>query len=271
MKARTLVRGADGEASVSPHDRGVLYGDGLFETVLVVDGAAPLWPRHAARLAAGCARLGLPVPDLDVLVHECRTLCEGLARAAVRITWTRGVGERGYAPPAQPQPTLIMAAAPAPIVPAKAYEQGVAVRICATRLAAPSALAGLKHTNRLEQVLARAEWNDPAIAEGLLCDADDRVISATAANLFARIDGMLATPPVERCGVAGVARAEVLARGVATVRDIGLDALVRADEVFLTSSLRGIVPVTAIDGRRLAVGETTRALQAQWRAQGWML
>ena len=270
MTTRTTVDGrADG--LLSPHDRGVLYGDALFETVLFLRGVAPLWTRHGARLADGCARLGLPLPDLDALAAECVARCDGLDRAVVRVTLTRGVGERGYAPPADPRPTVIVSAAPAPVVPAAWHADGVRLHVCATRYATPSALAGVKHANRLEQVLARAEWNDPGIVEGLMLDAHDHAISATAANLFVRIDGMLATPSVARCGVAGVARAEVLARCGAVVRDIGIDELARADEVFLTSSLRGIVPVAAIGTTNYAVGATTRDLQAQWRANEWML
>ncbi|HJU39384.1 MAG TPA: aminotransferase class IV, partial [Tahibacter sp.] len=165
--------------------------------------------------------------------------------------------------------TVVVGAAPAPVVPASWYAHGVRLFACATRYATPSALAGVKHGNRLEQVLARAEWNDAAYAEGLMCDAHGHAISATAANLFARIDGMLATPSVERCGVAGVARAEVLACRDTVVRDIGVDELARADEVFLTSSLRGIVPVAAIGQTRYAIGETTRELVAHWQERGW--
>lgn len=270
MTTRTSVDGRP-DGMLSPHDRGVLYGDALFETVLFVDGRAPLWPRHLARLADGCRRLHLSLPDTDALARECAALCHGIARAAVRIAVTRGVGERGYAPPADPRPTVIVSAAPAPVVPAHWYADGVRLHVCATRYAVPSALAGIKHANRLEQVLARAEWNDPGIAEGLMLDSDDHAISATAANLFARIDGKLATPSVTRCGVAGVARAEVLARCDVVARDIGIDELARAEEVFLTSSLRGIVPVAAIGSTNYPVGATTRDLQAQWRANEWML
>lgn len=270
MTTRTSVDGRP-DGMLSPHDRGVLYGDALFETLLFVGGRAPLWPRHLTRLADGCARLHLPLPDIVALAAQCAACCEGIARAAVRVTVTRGVGERGYAPPVEPRTTVIVSAAPAPVVPPHWHADGIRLHECATRYAAPSALAGVKHTNRLEQVLARAEWNDADIAEGLMCDAHGHAISATAGNLFARIDGMLATPSVERCGVAGVARAEVLARSDAVVRDIGTEELRRADEVFLTSSLRGIVPVAAIGTTTYAIGATTRSLQTQWRAQGWMI
>lgn len=267
--ARVLV---DGRAAtnIDALDRGLAYGDGLFETVLVVGGQAPLWPRHLARLAEGCARLALPSPDAVALEQEIARAAAGLARAVVRITLTRGCGPRGYAPPRDVAPTRLVAAFAAPPPPADWYRRGIRVRFCELRLAEQPRLAGLKHLNRLEQVLARAEWDDPAIAEGLLRDAGERVISATAANLFVVIDGALATPALTRCGVAGVARAELLSRHPdCQVRDLSMNDVMNADELFLTSSVRGIVPVTALADRRWPVGAVARALQAHWAGLGF--
>jgi len=262
-----LVNGVAG--SIAADDRGLLYGDGLFETVLFVGGRAPLWPRHMARLNAGCARLLLSPPDIDLLARETAHASAGHARAVVRITLTRGAGPRGYAIPGMMQPTRVVAASPAPSVAPDWYHSGIRVRLCALRLSEQPVLAGIKHLNRLEQVLACAEWNDARIAEGILCDGAGRVIGATAANLFAVIDGRLVTPALERCGIAGVARAEVLAqRPDCEVQDLTMAELMQADEVFLSNSVRGIVPVTALDDWRWPVGEVTRALQAHWRALG---
>lgn len=269
MTARSFVDGRPGD-DVAVLDRGLLYGDGLFETVRFCDGTAPLWPRHWARLETGAARLALRVPPRAAVEATARRACAGLASAAVRITLTRGVGERGYAPPAATEPTWIVTAAPAPMVPADWYAQGIRVRCCSLRLAAQPRLAGIKHLNRLEQVLARAEWNDPAIAEGLLADAGGKVISATAANLFIVHGARLLTPALDECGVAGVARAEVMARREVTVARLTWDDVMRADEVFLTSSLRGILPVSRIDTQAFAPGAVARALQVEWRALGLM-
>jgi 4-amino-4-deoxychorismate lyase len=271
MAVRELINGQAG-ATLSSRDRGLLYGDGLFETVRVVGGVAPLWPHHMARLAEGCARLGLPAPDPRLLATELQAVASGMEAAVVRITVTRGEGARGYAPPAIQQPTRIVAAFPMPPLDARAASEGIRVRVCALRLAEQPRLAGLKHLNRLEQVLARAEWNDPAIAEGLLLDGAGRVICATMTNVFAVIDGALVTPALERCGVAGVARAEVLATQVrAQVRDLRLDELLDASEVFLTSSVRGILPVQAVGDKVFAPGPVTRALQQHWRDLGFPL
>ena len=260
----------DGAVSglVGANDRGLSYGDGLFETVLFVGGRAPLWPRHMARLAEGCARLLLPVPDVDLLAREATRVCADIARAVVRITLTRGAGPRGYATPSPARTTRIVAASPGPITSPDWYHLGVRVRVCALRLSEQPRLAGIKHLNRLEQVLARAEWNDAEIAEGILCDVAGRVIGATAANLFAVIGGRLVTAQLDRCGVAGVARAEVLALRECEVRDVSLEELMQADEVFLTNSVRGILPVSALRDRRWPIGHVARALQAHWRALG---
>jgi len=262
-----LVNGA-ASGAIAADDRGLSYGDGLFETVLFVGGRAPLWPRHMARLAEGCARLLLPAPDSDLLAREAAQVCADSARAVVRITLTRGAGPRGYAMPVPPRTTRIVAASPAPTTPPDWYHLGVRVRICSLRLSEQPRLAGIKHLNRLEQVLARAEWNDAEIAEGILCDVAGRVIGATAANLFAVIGGRLVTAQLDRCGVAGVARAEVLAQRECEVRDVTMEELMQADEVFLTNSVRGILPVTALDDRCWLIGDVARALQAHWRVLG---
>ena len=266
--ARVLVNG-DADAHVAADDRGLCYGDGLFETVLFVRGRAPLWARHMHRLVASCARLSLPAPDLALLAREAEHVSAGLERAVVRITYTRGSGPRGYAFPHGAPAARIVATAAAPAIPTGWYHGGIRVRACALRLSEQPRLAGIKHLNRLEQVLARAEWEDDAIVEGILCDAHERVISATAANIFAVIDGRLVTPALERCGVAGVGRAEVLAQHAdCDVRDLTMEELLRADEVFLSNSVRGIVPVKALDDRRWKVGATARALLAHWQALG---
>lgn len=269
MTPRVLV---DGQAQdqLSVLDRGLAYGDGLFETIRFVGADAPLWGRHMRRLGEGCRRLCLPAPDTVQLLAEARAASGGMAHAVVRITLTRGIGARGYAPPTQPKPTRVVAAFEPPPRDEAALVEGIRVRLCALRLAPQPLLAGLKHLNRLEQVLARAEWDDPAIGEGLLCDTDGLAICATAANFFAVHGGALATPALDRCGIAGVARAEILAvRPHAQVRPIPLMELRQADELFLSSSVRGILPVRELDGVAFGVGPVTRALQAHWRALGF--
>ncbi|TAN06286.1 MAG: aminodeoxychorismate lyase [Rhodanobacteraceae bacterium] len=266
---RTLVNGQD-QPWVPASDRGLLYGDGVFETIRFVQGVAPLWPRHMQRLRDGCARLGLPAPDVAALALEAQRVRAGMRDAVVRITLTRGPAARGYAPPAQARATRIVAAHPVPAIDPDWYARGIRVRFCELRLAVQPRLAGLKHLNRLQQVMARAEWQDPDVVEGLVFDQDGYLISATAANLFVVQDGVLVTPAVDRCGVAGVMRAELLAAlPCSVVRAVPKEALMRIDEMFLCSSVRGVLPVREVAGRALRVGALTRTAQARWAALGF--
>jgi 4-amino-4-deoxychorismate lyase len=269
MTARVLVDGL-ADDRVSALDRGLAYGDGLFETIRAVDGAVPLWDRHMARLSDGCRRLGLPAPNAGVLSRESARVIEGIPDAVVKIIATRGRGERGYAPPGSIRVTRIVAAFPSPPLPSDWYRGGIRVRCCELRLAAQPLLAGIKHLNRLEQVLARAEWSDVAVVEGLLFDQAGNLVSATAANVFVGIDGGLLPPPIDQCGVAGLLRGAVLdALSGVQVRTIMKEDLMRADEMFLTSSVRGVLPVRALDGRTMPVGRNARLAQAHWRALGF--
>lgn len=269
MSVRVLVNGRD-DACVSAFDRGLLYGDGLFETIRFTRGMAPLWARHMRRLQEGCTRLGLHAPDAGLLAEEAQRVLAGEKQAVLRVTLTRGEGERGYAPPANPSTTRVLAAHPLPTIPADWYRHGIRVRSCGLRLAPQPRLAGIKHLNRLEQVLARAEWSDPAVVEGLLFDHAGRLISATAANVFGVLGGMLVTPALDQCGVAGVLRAELLdafpqTKAITVTREESM----RMDEVFVCSSVRGVLPVRECDGRAFRIGDATRAAQAHWRGLGF--
>ncbi|HKT28200.1 aminodeoxychorismate lyase [Dyella sp.] len=256
--------------SVSAFDRGLSYGDGLFETIRFEQGRAPLWTRHMQRLAWGCERLRMPAPDIVLLWQEAQQVTRVQASCVLRITITRGPGQRGYALPVPVSPTRIVAAFPMPVVSSDLYTHGMRLHCCRTMLADQPLLAGIKHLNRLEQVLARAEWNDAAIGEGLVCDSHGNVISATAANLFAVIDGITVTPAVDRCGVAGVARAAMLeAFPNCQVRDVSLDEALCASELFLSASVRGILPVQAVGDTVYAPGPVARAMQQHWRELGF--
>lgn len=254
---------------VSATDRGLAYGDGVFRTFVLVSGRPRHWRRHYAKLAADCAVLGLACPPESLLRDELHSACGGAAEQHVaKITVTRGAGPRGYAYARDAVATRIVAVSPrVPYPPEYAY--GVRAMRCSLRLASQPALAGVKHLNRLENVLARAEWSDPAIAEGLLCDAADNAIGGTMTNVFIAKDGALATPSLTRCGVAGVTRERVIdgarERGVkCEVRDIAWPELLQADEVILTNSVAEAWPVRDIDGRAFGIGPHARSIQ------GWL-
>ncbi len=261
---RTLVNGVPGDA-IAVADRGFQYGDGVFETIAVARGAPLLWERHLARLLEGCARLGFTdTPDAGRLSAEARELCRGAGRAVLKLIVTRGAAGRGYAPPPA-MPTRVVQLLAWPDEPPAYARTGVDLRFCATRLGRNPRLAGIKHLNRLEQVLARAEWGGDC-AEGLMLDDHDGVIEGTRSNLFTVARGDLLTPDLSQCGVAGVMRALVLeqaaARGlrcrIARVTRAEVEA---ADELFLTNSLIGIWPVRRLENRDYGIGEITQTLQ----------
>lgn len=243
-----LFRGQAPLAALDAGDRGLAYGDGLFETMRVANGRLPWWPAHRARLQRGAAALGIALPSASWLDGEVASLAAMAGGDAVlKLLLTRGAGGRGYAPPAEAEPTLALSLHPLP----PPVDAPLVLRWCALRMAIQPALAGLKHLNRLEQVLARAEWRDPAIHEGLLLDTRGRVACATAANVFALVDGRWLTPRVDECGVAGVARAWVLAHAPgAREADLSPAGVESAEAVFLCNAVRGILPVGRLGERR---------------------
>ncbi|HYE47588.1 MAG TPA: aminotransferase class IV [Caulobacter sp.] len=229
-------------------DRGLLLGDGLFETLLARGGELVLWDEHLARLTAGCAVLGLPAPD----PAEARRLCEdaaaGLARAAVRLTLTAGSGGRGLDRPPAPAPRLFAAASPA------ARPQGpVRLVTVSVRRNEGSPVSRLKTLSYLDNVLARRE---AGAAEALMLNGRGEIACAAAANLFWIVGGRLETPALA-CGVLdGIVRGQVLAAaqalGVQTAQARApREALDRAEGMFLTNSLIGVRRVDLLDGREV--------------------
>ncbi|APX93590.1 aminodeoxychorismate lyase [Halomonas sp. 1513] len=233
-------------------DRGLAYGDGLFETVLLRDGQPLLWREHLARLQRGAERLGFAAPDADSLRACCAEAPAGLA--VLKLIVTRGSGGRGYRPPAEASPQLrwqVGAFTPQP----ERWRDGVRVRHCRLRLGRQPALAGIKHLNRLENVLARSEWQDDAIAEGLLSDSHGLLVEATCMNLFWSRHGRLETPRLENCGVAGTLREALLAELAISEVEAGPAVLLDAEAVWLGNSLQGLWPLVRLDD---AQGECLR-------------
>ena len=266
MKPSGWVNGEPAE-TVRLADRGLQYGDGLFETLAVLDSRVRRLDLHLDRLRDGCERLRMPMPDEALLRREVQQAAEGETRAVLKLMLTRGSGGRGYRPPEPAMVTRMVFHHPWPPYPESWSVEGVELRVCATRLAVGSPLAGVKHLNRLEQVLARAEWSEGA-QEGLMLDADGRVVEGTMTNLFASsAEGRLVTPDLSRSGVAGVTRRHILARAGAEgmqveIRDLSLEQLLQCREIFVCNSIIGVWPVTRIGERRYPVGPVTCQAQA---------
>jgi 4-amino-4-deoxychorismate lyase len=252
-----LVNG-ESSTSITALDRGLHYGDGLFETIAVVDGRPCLWQRHMQRLSSGCERLGIPFPGKDLLYAEAVREISNREQGVLKIIITRGEGGQGYQPPREPHPSRILNCGTWPDYPEQARERGVTARICSTRLDHCPETAGIKHLNRLQQVLASREWDDPAIAEGLMLDTGDHLIEGTKSNLFLIKKGVLFTPDLQQCGVAGVMRGLVIdiaeELGIQMqMTNLELPDIWDSEGLFLTNSLIGIWPVREIDGKAFAV------------------
>lgn len=251
-------------------DRGLQYGDGLFETIAVRTGLPRLWDRHWRRLASGCRRLGIGGIDSEQLWNEALELNAGVERGVLKLIVTRGEGGRGYLPPRTSSVTRILATYPWPDYPASHWQRGIALRVCATRLARNAALAGMKHLNRLEQVMARREWDDPDIIEGLMLDDDGNVIAGTMSNLFIVSSGRLVTPLLTACGVEGVMRGVILDVAdelaipyeVASLRRKDIE---QASEVFLCNALIGIWPVRRVEHQEYSIGPLTGRISERLR------
>ncbi|WP_404374729.1 aminodeoxychorismate lyase [Vreelandella aquamarina] len=222
-------------------DRGLAYGDGVFETVLLRDGKPVLWEFHLARLEQGCRRLNIPLPTSQQLAQAWQSP-PAAALEVLKLILTRGSGGRGYALPEQVEPRLMSRRTPF-TASAERWSQGVCVRLCHLRLGHQPLLAGIKHLNRLENVLARQEWQDSRIAEGLLTDQAGDVVEATSMNLFWAVEGRLLTPYVDRCGVAGTLRAALLANGTLEEASLALAELPRVERLWVGNSVQGVWPV----------------------------
>jgi 4-amino-4-deoxychorismate lyase len=262
-------------AAVSVLDRGLHFGDGVFETIACLHGRPRFLTLHLERLTHGCRTLGFAPPAADTLRAEIERLAAAVERAIVKLIVTRGPATaRGYAVNGRERATRVAIRYPWPVEETALQQQGVRVRVAAMRLGENPALAGLKHCNRLEQILARSEPEDAAAAEALLLSRSGRLVSGTMTNLFL-VDGppqspRLRTPAIDLCGVAGVMRRVVLREAVeagitATECTLWPADLEAAAEVFLTNARVGIWPVGRLGEKTLAPGPVTRRLQSLLR------
>ena len=274
MAIKALINGKV-QAGLAIDDRGLQYGDGVFETIAVAEAGPLCLAEHFSRLREGCERLSIPPPAFPVLRDEVALVSNVLSSgsgsgsspgAVVKIILTRGEGGRGYAPPGKASPNRVVALYPWPDYPPEHASAGVRLRFCRRRYGINPALAGIKHLNRLEQVLARAEWRDRAIAEGLVMDLDDNVIEGTMSNFFMLKDRALLTSDLHACGVRGVIRQKIigLAPGLGLAvheQAISQALLLQADEIFLCNSLIGVWPARMLADRPFKPGPITRRIR----------
>lgn len=261
-----LTHWVDGaaEAVLAVDDRGLAYGDGLFETMLWSRGRAVWWVHHIRRMSQDAARLGIAAPkpwlwqeDLDAASAWLRT--QGLGRAVLRLTLTRGRGGRGYAPPEPATPTRMLQVHAAPTL----SESRAVLRLkrCRIHLAVQPALAGIKHLNRLEQVLARRECAQAGMDDGVMFDPAGAVVCTTMGNLLLRVGQEWLTPTIVDCGIAGVLRGQLLRHRLVYEGPISEIELADANALAVCNSVRGILPVTSLDGHPMIGMQETQQLR----------
>lgn len=248
--------------SISAAHRGFLYGDGVFETVLVHRGRPVFLAAHLARLARGAAALGLMLP------YSVRTLTEavtavvrqnGISTGAVRLTVSRGPGERGLAPAGNLRPTVLVAATPGLPYGPKVYEEGLAAVLLPWPRNERSPLSRIKSTSCAENVLGAMAAERAGADEGIFLNTSGYLAEGTKTNLFLVKDGEVLTPPVEAGALPGIVRALVLASFPVRERMLALEDLFAAEEAFLTNSLLGVAPLVRVNGRSLGDGRPGKA------------
>ena len=235
------------------HDRASHYGDGLFETIAVRQGKPCLWPYHLNRLQQGCVRLGLPPVEEQELTAEVQQHSISHPHAVLKLILSAGNIQRGYQRPAIVIPNRYLQSQPWPDHPLYQTDRAVQLQLCQTRLGSQPLLAGIKHLNRLEQVLARNEIRPPA-DEGVMLDQQGRVVEGVMSNLLLQHDGYYMTPRIHDCGVAGVVRQLVLDRAeqqgqTILVGTVSLDQLQQAEAVYIMNSLLGVRRVSRFEER----------------------
>jgi 4-amino-4-deoxychorismate lyase len=251
----TLVNGIQTD-TLPVSDRGLHYGDGVFETIAIKQKQAQFLVSHLDRLKRGCTSLLMPLPDMDVLKSEITSLTETVVdKAVLKIIITRGSGGRGYRPEAVPHVTRILSLHPWGDHIDVYREQGIQLMLCKTHLAHNPQLAGFKHLNRLEQVIASAELTDD-FQEGIMQDIDGAVIEGTMSNIFIIADDKtVKTPRLDQCGIQGIMRHKLLKwlqnnNFNVDQTNIGLSDLLQAQSILMSNSIIGLWPVNLFKARQ---------------------
>ena len=264
-----LLNGHDNN-SLPISDRGLHYGDGLFETLEIHQGKPLFLAQHLQRLQLGCLRLKIPAFDPQLLTQEAYQLCKNHARGVLKIIVTRGSGGRGYRQPDPIAATRILGVYPYPDYPQHYADQGVELTVCQHPVSVNPVLAGIKHLNRLDQVLARSEWQDDRFQEGIMCDSQGFLIEGTMSNLFWVRDQTVYTPSLAQAGIDGIVRQWLIHylqdKSIAVeTGQFTFEHLFSAHEVWVTNSIIGIWPVRAIHDQAYVLGPVVRQLQSAWQ------
>ena len=258
-----LINGQPGDM-VSIHDRGLSYGDGIFETILCEGGKPILLAGHIQRLINGSNRLKLPVQEQATVLSEIREVAKQ-DDCIIKIIITRGARPRGYAYDKDDNTsTRIISKSPILSIPSEYYSQGISLTRCQYTMPSNHNLAGIKHLNRLDQVLARSEVL-PDYQEGLMLDDEGSVIEGTMSNVFIEKNNTWFTPMLDRSGVKGVMRQWIMRNSFhaeieCEEKKIGLSDIEDADAMFVCNSVVGIWPVRHFDNSKFDISESVKCL-----------
>jgi len=248
-------------------DRGVHYGDGLFETIAVRSGIAELLIKHISRLKDSCERLKFINVDFTKIKSDIEHKAIDINKGVIKLIVTRGIGGRGYSIPDNMEATYILLDYPWPQFNSDNWKNGIAIKKCNLVLASQPILAGIKHLNRLENIMAKMELENTIYQEGILCDSEQNVIEGISSNVFIVIKNTILTPKLDKSGVAGVMRDQVIKKIIENhaeidIQDIPYKILLEADEIFLTNSLIGIWPVAKLNEKIYSKFPITKKLMS---------
>lgn len=260
-----MINGEQGR-TIHVTDRAVMYGDGVFRTMRMHLGQIKCWPQQYQKLQADCQALEILCPARRTLEQELRLFAQDTPNCVVKIIVSRGEGGRGYGVPTSASPNRVVLSMPLPEYPPQYWHEGVQLHVCEIRLSHQPRLAGIKHLNRLENVLARMEWDDVNVPEGLLLDAEGWIVEGTMSNIFMRVGQKLLTPDLSLCGVTGLQRDRILkyapTLGLSVeISRFNFSSLLQAEEIFVSNSLIGIWPIRQIAAMPIPIGPIAVKLQ----------
>ena len=246
-------------------DRVVQYGDGVFETIAVKKNSVEFWKEHYRRLSQGCRVLKIKCPSELFLRKEITNFLKKIKKKkfVLKLIISRGEGGRGYKPPKNMKPTRILGAYDWPHYPEINYKKGIKIGICKSKIGFQPFLSKIKHLNRLEQVIARSEWETKKITESIMLDFNDNVIEGTMSNIFGIKKNIFYTPLIQFSGVEGVMRNVILKllkkrKEKYKIKKITMKELLSFDEIFICNSIFGIWSVRQISNKKFPFGKKTQ-------------
>lgn len=251
MSKQFLINGTF--QKISPFDRALQYGDGIFRTFVVENKKPRHWKQHYKKIVEDCRAIKITPPKEKILLSDIKLLFKNNKKAVGKFIISRGVSERGYKFDDTITHNRFLTKTKMPVYPKEYFKFGVNLHVCKQKLY-PSVLSGVKHLNRLENIMARQEWKGDDYADGILLNQDGHVIECISSNIFMRIGKVIYTPKINNVGIKGVTREmifKIAAKLGFKIKEIifNMEKLLKADEVFITNSLFGAIQVRKIKNK----------------------